>query len=586
MVNAGSSPLARGLHVVLRGRGIIGRIIPARAGFTTVLRTELSRSTDHPRSRGVYVGQAAVAHLAEGSSPLARGLRWTGWSCCRRCRIIPARAGFTRCRHRRSSRSPDHPRSRGVYETPAIRAFDRTGSSPLARGLLVGDSGPIAPRGIIPARAGFTPCSPVGRTSRRDHPRSRGVYRTPRSTPPPPHGSSPLARGLRPGGELDPGPGRIIPARAGFTSSAGPSSRTWRDHPRSRGVYYSEIGLESADQGSSPLARGLPRSSRPGIPTLWIIPARAGFTLASQAHSIQYRDHPRSRGVYSDISTRSRLARGSSPLARGLRLDDDLKNIAGGIIPARAGFTVQPLCEGNCGPDHPRSRGVYHGASAAAMRSAGSSPLARGLLCPNTVSMVPSGIIPARAGFTITEVVREALSEDHPRSRGVYSPSPSPSRGADGSSPLARGLQHSWRSRSATRRIIPARAGFTPGGQGRDRERTDHPRSRGVYGETFHLGDDGPGSSPLARGLPYYNKMYEAESRIIPARAGFTAPGGHWPPPAEDHPRSRGVYVPFSLPRRIRGGSSPLARGLPHGERMRIVIDGIIPARAGFTIRG
>ena len=91
--------------------------------------------------------------------------------------IIPARAGFTSGYLTDVRRSRDHPRSRGVYSTSITRMGDSGGSSPLARGLPGGAGVSISARGIIPARAGFTThvrpiVSAVG-----DHPRSRGVYR-------------------------------------------------------------------------------------------------------------------------------------------------------------------------------------------------------------------------------------------------------------------------------------------------------------------------------------------------------------------------------------------------------------------------
>ena len=52
-----------------------------------------------------------------------------------------------------------------------------------------------------------------------------------------------------------------------------------------------------------------------------------------------------------------------------------------------------------------------------------------------------AGIIPARAGFTLTDTARLSDVWDHPRSRGVYE-SNRPSRPSGrGSSPLARGLR-------------------------------------------------------------------------------------------------------------------------------------------------
>ena len=72
-----------------------------------------------------------------------------------------------------------------------------------------------------------------------------------------------------------------------------------------------------------------------------IIPARAGFTnLLYQARQ-DGRDHPRSRGVYCFFDNAASRNAGSSPLARGLHLDDDSDPGVPGIIPARAGFTLR-----------------------------------------------------------------------------------------------------------------------------------------------------------------------------------------------------------------------------------------------------
>ena len=50
------------------------------------------------------------------------------------------------------------------------------------------------------------------------------------------------------------------------------------------------------------------------------------------------------------------------------------------------------------------------------------------------------GIIPARAGFTVTTLPAALAQEDHPRSRGVYRIAPRDLGRYSGSSPLARGL--------------------------------------------------------------------------------------------------------------------------------------------------
>ena len=213
--------------------------------------------------------------------------------------------------------------------------------------------------------------------------------------------------------------------------------------------------------GSSPLARGLRTSARAALRAPRIIPARAGFTRCSCASSVSARDHPRSRGVYRIMSSTSARADGSSPLARGL--PDRSQHPAGGpgIIPARAGFTPWTSSSGSWSADHPRSRGVYNASTKASSASGGSSPLARGLLRYESEGRSPSGIIPARAGFTPRPVRPSRPSSDHPRSRGVYASASSSQSSVVGSSPLARGLPGGSSGPQGPRRIIPARAGFT-----------------------------------------------------------------------------------------------------------------------------
>ena len=140
----------------MRGEAFEVRIIPARAGFTMLRRPATSMMRDHPRSRGVYDFDPGLIDVERGSSPLARGLHGPPLNRVRRIGIIPARAGFTpRCDPDIPSFG-DHPRSRGVYRCCRNRLLSRSGSSPLARGLLIlGRRGDLVNR-IIPARAGFT----------------------------------------------------------------------------------------------------------------------------------------------------------------------------------------------------------------------------------------------------------------------------------------------------------------------------------------------------------------------------------------------------------------------------------------------
>ena len=172
-------------------------------------------------------------------------------------------------------------------------------------------------------------------------------------------GSSPLARGLHRHPHGDVRRRRIIPARAGFTSTVAQAVKDGSDHPRSRGVYSSPNIGPVKSPGSSPLARGLLVDWLVNTAWPWIIPARAGFTSSWRSPARVTSDHPRSRGVYPRGRTDIRLEQGSSPLARGLRARPVRPDGHGRIIPARAGFThLVPGRDGRKG-DHPRSRGVY-----------------------------------------------------------------------------------------------------------------------------------------------------------------------------------------------------------------------------------
>ena len=133
------------------------------------------------------------------------------------------------------------------------------------------------------------------------------------------------------------------------------------------------------------------------------------------------------------------------------------------------------------------------------------------------------------------------------------------------------------------RRIIPARAGFTGHHGAGSAPRKDHPRSRGVYAVSPVSWAAWTGSSPLARGLHPGARLPGAPQGIIPARAGFTILSFLSRVPASDHPRSRGVYPAASPRGRPRPGSSPLARGLLNPVGLTTNYFRIIPARAGFT---
>ena len=317
-------------------------------------------------------------------------------------------------------------------------------------------------------------------------------------------------------------PRRIIPARAGFTAHLPHLLARRKDHPRSRGVYAAPARRKPRTCGSSPLARGLPGMTTEPPSADRIIPARAGFTSHRPRQGRGDQDHPRSRGVYPAGEPPACAPGGSSPLARGLRGSPGAVPGSTGIIPARAGFTVLIHGLPTGSKDHPRSRGVYDGICECCSRDLGSSPLARGLLPYDTRDDEIARIIPARAGFTGRQRLAGLAHRDHPRSRGVYDPRARTTNRRPGSSPLARGLPSAGKPGPLLGGIIPARAGFTGRPPGAGARGPDHPRSRGVYAPASHACAAGAGSSPLARGLPLHALKIIGVDGIIPARAGFT----------------------------------------------------------------
>ena len=372
----------RGLQQHVKRRQDLGRIIPARAGFTIWDPRRIRRHGDHPRACGVYNPLADPRCLMQGSSPRVRGLLGCRPRRRHAARIIPARAGFTSGRH--------------SIPMPA------GGSSPRVRGLLRRVMRGASCARIIPARAGFTG-DPISRTAyRKDHPRACGVYVRGHRVAGGCMGSSPRVRGLLISPEEYLCECGIIPARAGFTCGGAADGAESEDHPRACGVYY------GYKVGFSDRAR--------------IIPARAGFTPRVYAVKCCFKDHPRACGVYKAVRIIPIIVSGSSPRVRGLQGRGSCESRIEGIIPARAGFTTALgawKCEGGIIParagftlicavraftvsDHPRACGVYLLLMKLVSGSSGSSPRVRGLPFLVAAHSHDGGIIPARAGFTPT----------------------------------------------------------------------------------------------------------------------------------------------------------------------------------------
>ena len=376
--------------------------------------------TVHPRSRGEHDLLRVLPAPRTGSSPLARGTRLVGITDLLGQRFIPARAGNTPASGALPVLRTVHPRSRGEHAGRLPAALTPNGSSPLARGTRALDLVGRDPERFIPARAGNTRTGDARPRSTPVHPRSRGEHgiqdrRCFRRC-----GSSPLARGTRPGTGLGAPVGRFIPARAGNTPVRPADPSGWPVHPRSRGEHVLSAFMRSTWSGSSPLARGTPTRTGEGWQSDRFIPARAGNTTARRCRPRSRAVHPRSRGEHARPLRRGVVGGGSSPLARGTLPVALAALAAGRFIPARAGNTSWSRGRGRGGTVHPRSRGEHLYDDLDDGVKDGSSPLARGTHTMPRRDLVVIRFIPARAGNTAAPRFRAGRSPVHPRSRGEH----------------------------------------------------------------------------------------------------------------------------------------------------------------------
>ena len=212
---------------------------------------------------------------------------------------------------------------------------------------------------------------------------------------------------------------------------------------------------------------------------------------------------------------------------------------------------------------HPRSRGEHSSQEYNALKSPGSSPLARGTLSRPAPKPIHSGLIPARAGNTAWLPTQTASTWAHPRSRGEHIGDVDNAGTHLGSSPLARGTQHLAFVAFHWSGLIPARAGNTCWLIVHRRKPRAHPRSRGEHGDLITDRWTLQGSSPLARGTREPIVSVMAVCGLIPARAGNTMCSTSTKRVERAHPRSRGEHIYLLPPSMFLWGSSPLARGTP-----------------------
>ena len=234
------------------------------------------------------------------------------------------------------------------------------------------------------------------------HPRAGGENRRLRSLSPRCRGSSPRGRGKRGG---DSGGRRhrgLIPARAGKTPTTPTKSWTPWAHPRAGGENHLAWHAHPGQRGSSPRGRGKLADRTRFVSRVRLIPARAGKTARWRVSRGPARAHPRAGGENDRPIDCATLMKGSSPRGRGKPARLTPGSVLTGLIPARAGKTVSESWNHSDLPAHPRAGGENRVCPVMQRLSLGSSPRGRGKLRPVNPLACADRLIPARAGKTVS----------------------------------------------------------------------------------------------------------------------------------------------------------------------------------------
>ena len=252
-------------------------------------------------------------------------------------------------------------------------------------------------------------------------------------------GSSPRGRGKpRPKSRGAPR-GRLIPARAGKTRLSPRAPGSGPAHPRAGGENAMAVTTTQTATGSSPRGRGKPSRSWRGRRGPRLIPARAGKTLKTASIAPVDWAHPRAGGENALPALKDFAGQGSSPRGRGKRARRLWRRCWPGLIPARAGKTLSEARFPTGRRAHPRAGGENLRRVCGRARRGGSSPRGRGKRFALILLTERKGLIPARAGKTWRADRPTAARPAHPRAGGENWMFSAPQLVRKGSSPRGRG---------------------------------------------------------------------------------------------------------------------------------------------------
>ena len=210
------------------------------------------------------------------------------------------------------------------------------------------------------------------------------------------------------------------------------------------------------------------------------------------------------------------------------------------FIPARAGNRASSAGRYPWRPVHPRACGEQFTRSVMVLFLRGSSPRVRGTACWLIFMLLHSRFIPARAGNSEHEEIKDIVRAVHPRACGEQVRALTDYNPSNGSSPRVRGTVNSSVSERYRRRFIPARAGNSAAPASPSFLSTVHPRACGEQSRSTFSGKSPYGSSPRVRGTDTIPLISRSAHRFIPARAGNSDIGQEYLGRAAVHPRACG----------------------------------------------
>ena len=175
---SGSSPHARGTLDSIDATFPIFRFIPACAGNALGQNAITDPFAVHPRMRGERARLVASVDWISGSSPHARGTHVLASVGCGTERFIPACAGNAENAINKGSVKSVHPRMRGERGGRLPNTPSPNGSSPHARGTPLMPRGAGGRLRFIPACAGNAGRRASARPPESVHPRMRGERST------------------------------------------------------------------------------------------------------------------------------------------------------------------------------------------------------------------------------------------------------------------------------------------------------------------------------------------------------------------------------------------------------------------------